>query len=77
MTRALCSLCRPSAKSALTHRRWLVVGWPAAIVRPLGGRGRDGSAISFPLLVYTVEYCLHQCYTLIVSARQIENLPIQ
>jgi hypothetical protein len=24
-----------------------------------------------------VEYCLYQCYTLIVSARQIENLPIK
>ena len=56
MTWALRSLCRPSAKSALTHhRRWLVVVWPAAIVRPPGERGRDGSAISFPLPVYTAD----------------------
>ena len=37
MTWALRSLCRPSAKSALTHHRHrLVVVWPAAIVRPSG-----------------------------------------
>ena len=55
-TRALRSLYRPSAKSALTHHRHqLVVVWPAAIVHPPGGRDRDGSAISFPLPVYTAD----------------------
>ena len=55
-TRALRSLYRPSAKSALTHHRHrLVVVWPAAIVRPPGERGRDGSTISFPLPVYTAD----------------------
>ena len=49
MTWALRSLCRPSAKSALTHHRHrLVVVWPAAIVRvaPLP---------VLPLLVYTTD----------------------
>ena len=56
MTWALRSLCRPPPKSAFTHhRRWLVVVWPAAIVRPPGERGRDGSAIIFPLPVYTAD----------------------
>ena len=33
----------------------LAVVWPAAIVRPPGERGRDGSTISFPLPVYTAD----------------------
>ena len=67
-TRALRSLYRPSAKSALTHHRHrLVVVWPAAIVRPPGERGRDGSTISFPLPVYTADanggLCIGRSFT--------------
>ena len=52
MTWALCSLYRPSAKSALIHhRRRLAVVWPAAIVRPPGAGVAPPSAS--PLPVYT------------------------
>ena len=56
MTWALRSLYRPSAKSALTHHQQAGGGMACGHRAPSGGnRGRDGSAISFPLPVYTAD----------------------
>ncbi len=59
MAWALRSLCGPLLSAHLLTTSKLAVVWPAAIMRPLGetGPGRlptgFGSAISFPLPVYT------------------------